>query len=221
MDMGGGQQMTGQGEGRYEGEDSAMTMTMDMGGQQMEMRFVDKALYLKMPEGMPGADPGKPWIKIEPGGDDPMSRALGDMDQMADQNDPRKILEQVEKAGTITATNEDAELDGQDATHYTVDLELAKIAEDNPGGMPEETLREIQEAGVDTIPMELWLNDDDLPIQVVMDLSELVSAAAESSGQEAPQGIGAMTMKYTDWGADVDVTAPADDEIGEMPTMPN
>src|SRR3954471_22871744 len=46
-----GQQMTMKGEGRYDGDNTAMSMTMNGPTGEMEMRFVDKAMYMKMPQG--------------------------------------------------------------------------------------------------------------------------------------------------------------------------
>ncbi|WP_199432454.1 hypothetical protein [Qaidamihabitans albus] len=213
MDMG-GQQITASGEGLYDGANTAMSMTMDAQGQSMEMRFVDRTMYIKMPEEMSGSTGGKPWIKISPDGSDPMSQAIGPMfDQMAEQNDPSKTLEQIQQAGTIT-NSEKTTLDGQDVTHYWIDLDFAKLADQAPGNLTPEQVQQL--AGkIDKLPMELWLNGDQLPVQVTMDMG----AIAEAAG--APGQGGSMVMKYTDWGAPVDVQAPPADQVGEMPAMPN
>ncbi|MGH3517071.1 MAG: hypothetical protein ACRDQ7_06555 [Haloechinothrix sp.] len=217
-----GQKITGNGAGRYEAGNSAMTVIMDLGGQQMEIRYVGKTMYIKMPQAMPGMDPSKPWIKFAAGGDDPYSQMLGDMDQLIEQNDPSKILEQIGDAGTITESSE-TQLDGQDARYYKIDLDMAKLVDQLPGGLSEEMLTELEGTGVKSLPVELWLNSDNLPMQFVMDMSELMKAVAQDTGQPAPSGKSVITMKYTDWGAPVDIEAPPADQVSEfeMPAQPN
>ncbi|SFB61932.1 hypothetical protein SAMN05216266_12938 [Amycolatopsis marina] len=211
MDMA-GQKFSGNGEGLYDGDNTAMSMNMDVQGQTMEMRIVDKVLYMKMPAQAGMTADGKPWVKITPGGDDPISKSMGDsFDQMAEQNDPSKTLEQIEKAGTITNT-EQVELNGEQTTHYSVELDMKKLAEQMPDSPNAKAVEQMQ-GKIDTLPMELWLNSDQLPVQIVMDMSKI----AEAAGQ--PQAGGQMTMKYTDWGAPVDVEAPPADQVGEF-SMP-
>lgn len=210
-----GQAFSGSGEGLYDGPDTAMAMVMDVSGQSMEMRFVDKAMYMKLPASSGMTAEGKPWVKIAAGGDDPMSKAMGDsFDQMAEQNDPSKILEQIEKAGTIKNT-EQVELNGEPTTHYSIEMDLKKLAEQMPDSAGAKALEQVQ-GKVTTLPMELWLNSEQLPVQVVMDMSKI----AEAAGQ--PAAGGKMTMKYSDWGAPVNVEAPPADQVGElsMPNMP-
>ncbi|MQA10088.1 MAG: hypothetical protein GEU98_16340 [Pseudonocardiaceae bacterium] len=214
-----GQKMTGKGEGRYAGADSAIAMTMDAAGQQMEMRFVDQTIYIKMPQGTPGANPAKPWMKITPGGNDPMSKMLGDMGQMAEQNDPSKMLEQIEKSGTITKS-EETQLAGAKTTHYWIKLDLAKLAGQAPAGMSKQSLEQMRKAGVDSLPMQLWMNQDNLPVKVEMDMTAMIAQAAKQAGQQAPQGKAQMSMRYTDWGAKVAVEAPPTSQVGEF-NMPN
>lgn len=211
-----GQKMTGSGQGQYDGPESAMSMTMDMGGQKLEMRYVDKVAYLKMPPGMPGAQPGKPWMKITPDGHDQLSQMLGNIDQLVEQNDPTKVLEQIDKAGTVSR-HEKTQVDGQDATQYWIDLNLAKLAAQSPIGMSAESLEQLERAGVKSLPMQLALNEGSLPIRIQLDLTQAIQAAAKQSGAKAPAGKALMTMTYRDWGKPVTVEAPAAAEVAEMP----
>ncbi|GAB3484944.1 hypothetical protein [Amycolatopsis cihanbeyliensis] len=61
---------------------------------------------------------------------------------------------------------------------------------------------------VDTVPMDLWIGANHLPLKVVVD----TSAAAEASGAPPPQTV-RYTMTYSDWGKAVNVTAPPANEI--------
>jgi len=217
MDMSmAGMTVTAKGEGRYEGDLTAMSLTMDMLGQQMEMRFVDRAMYMKMPAGM-GGSADKPWVKISADGTDPMSQELGgQFDQITEQSDPTKMLEYIKQAGTIT-NSEKTQLDGQDTTHYSIALDFDKLIDLSPGGMGKDEAEQMR-GKIGTIPMELWLNNDQLPVQVIMDMSAITKAAMESAGTPAAGGStdGKLTMKYSDWGTPVTVEAPPADQVGEM-----
>src|ERR1700716_2442899 len=103
-----GQSIKASGSGRYDGDNTAMTMSMDMAGESMDMVFVNKVLYLKVPESQ-RAKMGstKPWIKISADGTDPMSKALGPiLNKAAADNDPSKTLDKISKAGTITKSEQ-------------------------------------------------------------------------------------------------------------------
>ncbi|MBN6034493.1 hypothetical protein [Amycolatopsis sp. 195334CR] len=201
-----GQKISGSGQGSFEGANSKMTMSMQMMGMSIEMRMVDGQVFMKMPEGQNPT--GKPWVKIEGADAAELSSA---MDQ-AEQSDPRKILEMVQKAGKITNA-ESTTLDGQQVSHYTVDLDLKKAG--GLGGASEADLKQLPD-GI-TVPMELWLNAEQLPVQITMDMGVMMQKVAEQSGQQMPGGSAKMTMKYTDWGAPVDVEAPPADQVGSMP----
>jgi hypothetical protein len=211
MEMnGGGQSVKGQGQARFDGNNTAMAMTMDVQGQQMEIRLLEKTLYIKVPEAQRSAlGTDKPWVKIVPGGTDPMSKAIGgSFDQMTQQSDPSKMLEQISKAGKITKS-EQTQLDGQPANHYTIDIELAKLADQMPGGLPQEAKAQLQGKDIH-FPMDVWVNSDQLPLQIVMDMSSMMQAL----GAPASAGSMKVTAKYTDWGAPVDVQAPPADQVG-------
>ncbi|MFC4000450.1 hypothetical protein ACFS2C_21335 [Prauserella oleivorans] len=207
-----GQQMSAQGEGSYAGENTAVAMTMDMAGQQMEMRFVDQTMYMKLPQQLSAQTGGKPWVKISAEGTDPLSQQLGgQLDQMAAQSDPSKSLEYVKQAGNIVSS-EETTLDGQQVTHYTVELDFKKIADQMAaGGLTQEQIAQLS-GKIDKLPMQLWLNSDQLPVQVSMDMTKIMEAAG-AGNQKAE-----MVMKYTDWGAPVNVEAPPASEVGELPS---
>jgi hypothetical protein len=182
----------------------------------MEMIYIGNALYIKVPAGqldqMAG---GKQWIKMSTDGSDPMSQSMGGLLNSAQQNDPAKTLEQISKAGKITKS-EQTQLDGQPVSHYTVDLDFAKLldqyAESVPGGIPADVKEKVK-AEAPHFPAELWLNSDQLPVQIVMDMTNVMSAVG------APAESTKTTIRYLDWGAPVDIKAPPADQVGEMPKM--
>lgn len=207
----GGQATKASGQGRFDGDNSAMSMTMDMVGQQMEMRFLNKTLYVKMPA---AAAAGKAWIKLSADGSDPMSKALGgSLDKMSGQSDPTQVLDQISKAGKITKS-EQTTLDGKPATHYTVDVDFAKLADQQaPGGLPAAAAEQLKGKNVH-FPIDIWLNSDQLPVQIKMDMTPMMTALG-APGSAAAAGM-VMTMHYSDWGTPVDVQAPPADQVGDF-----
>lgn len=210
-----GQTLNSTGVGRFDGPNTVMSMTMQIMGQTMETRMVDKAIYTKMP-GMPGADPAKPWIKMS------LEDIPGGGAAAFENSDPAKVLDTLVKSGKITKT-EQAQLDGVDTTHYVIDVDMVKMMRQVSGGTADPQFeKQLEQTGMESVPMELWLNSDNLPVQYVMDMSQMMRKLAEKGGSSAPAGESKMTMKYTDWGTEVDVQAPPADQVNDfkMPTIP-
>jgi hypothetical protein len=204
----GQQRITGQGEGRFDGPDSAVDLTMTVMGQQMEIRLVNKTAYIQFPpEARAKMTGGKPWGRVT--GGNPFAQNTANQ---AGQNDPSKILDQIQQAGTITRS-EQTTLDGQPVSHYWVDIDFARAAASfgTNSGLPAEQLRKL--AGqVKTIPMQLWLNSDSLPVQVTEDLTAITKAAGASASAQPMT----VTLNYSDWGTPVDVQAPPADQVGDL-----
>ncbi|KID28642.1 hypothetical protein [Prauserella rugosa] len=210
-----GLQATAEGEGLYDGADSKQSMTMDMMGQKIDSIVVGDTMYMKMPQGM-GGSADKPWMK--------QSLTAGDQSsQMMEYNDPSKMMEFIQKAGEIT-DSEETTVEGQQATHYKVALDFEKMAGEL-GGMAGGANAQEMAKKVGDLPMEVWLNDEQLPIKITMDLSEVMKQAAAEAGGNASgmSGDAKIEMTYSDWGTPVNIEEPPADQVGEMPTgaMPN
>jgi len=199
-----GQSVKSTGQGRFDGANSAMAMTIDTSMGQMEMRLVDKTVYMKLP-GAQAAQlgNGKPWLEIDSNGDAPASKVLSGSLSAAEQNDPSKTLEQIKSEQTT--------LNGEPVNHYTLDLDFAKTAGQLPGGLSDQAMGSLKGKNVH-IPMELWLNAEQLPVQIVMDMGPLMQAA----GTPTQGGDSKMTVTYSDWGTPVDVQAPPADQVGSL-----
>ncbi|WP_370944426.1 hypothetical protein AB5J62_35780 [Amycolatopsis sp. cg5] len=199
----GGVRTTGRGQARFDAAGTALTMSMDLSGEPMELRLVDKLLYVKVP----GADTAKPWAKLSADGQDPFSQAMGaSLDQVAKQSDPARTVEQLRRAGTLVRGEH-----GDGVDHYWFDVDLARLGPDLPAGLSPEAVKEIQ-GKADRFPAELWVDAQRRPVQVSMDLAALLKAAGAPEGSPAK-----ITAKYSDWGAAADVQAPPADQVGELP----
>lgn len=187
----GGQHVTMTGQGAFGGDAAQMAMQMGTAAGSMEMRLVDKAIYLKPPasaQGHLGTD--KPWLKLG-GGDDSLSQLIdGGLDQLAQQNDPTTFLNQISQGGKVTKT-EKTTLDGQSVTHYTIEVDTAKAKADLPPQLA---------GAVGPMTVDLWLNNENLPLQVTAVSGDKYSAK----------------IHYTDWGGKVDVQAPPADQVADL-----
>ncbi|MDV6012888.1 hypothetical protein [Haloechinothrix sp. LS1_15] len=212
-----GEGVTGQGHGSYTDEGTALDVSIDAGEDHAEVRLLEEALYLKLPEevqGMMGVD--APWINLA---ENPqLAQMMTGIDDMARQGDPAQSLSQLEQAGTVTGS-EETEVNGEAVTRYAIEVELAGLTDNLPAGLTQEALQPLQEAGVESYTTELAITEDNLPAQVEMDLTELYAAMSELGDQPAPESASSLTVTFADWGESVDITAPPEDEIAE-PDMP-
>lgn len=202
----GGQGVEGTGDIRL-GNAPAMDMTMALPEQgELSMRLVDDVLYVKTPKEI---QPGKPWIKIDPSGTDPVSHELaGGLKQMREAGDPSQLLKQLEGAGQITNKRPE-ELNGKQTTHYSLTIDVTKVAAQmGPAGMVEQA----RAAGLSTIPLEVWVDREDLPVRMLMDVS-----VKDPGNPQAGQVNVKVTMDYSEWGKPVTVTPPPADQVGQPP----
>ncbi|WP_410653911.1 hypothetical protein [Amycolatopsis sp. lyj-112] len=215
----GGQTSTATGQGLYDGENSKVSMVLDSDGKKMEILFVDNALFFKLD----AADKAelktdKAYVKIAADGQDPISQLLGKMMSKAvKESDPSRTIEQVSKAGKITKSDQ-VELNGELTNHYVVEIEVEKaialVVGDMGVPLPAEVVKQLDaklKGKNVTIPTELWLNADQLPLQVTMDQSAFLKAMGAPGAGEAK-----TTVKYSDWGVPVNVTAPPADQVGDL-----
>ncbi len=215
----GAEKSTASGQGLYDGENSKFSMVMDSDGKKIDMLFVDNALFFKLD----AADQAemktdKPYVKISADGQDPISQLLGKMMSKAvKESDPSRTIEQISKAGKITKSDQ-VELNGEQTNHYVVEIEVEKamalVVGDLGVPLPAEVLKQLDaklKGKNITIPTELWLNADQLPVQVVSDQTAFVKAMGAPG-----DGVAKTTVKYTDWGAPVNITAPPADQVGDL-----
>lgn len=210
----GGKTLSANGAMAFDGANTKFSMTTTVSGETTEIRMVDKVMYLKLPADQQkemGTD--KSWAKISADGTDPVSQAMGTaLSQSADQSDPTKMLDQISKAGRIISSDQ-TELNGRQVNHYKVELDVAKAVDQFTGSVPAATRDKVTEMlkGKDIkVPAELWLDKDNLPVQVTMDQGPMLQALG------APASNAKFTMKYSDWGTQVDVAAPPSDQVVDL-----
>ncbi|WP_255638167.1 hypothetical protein [Amycolatopsis sp. DSM 110486] len=194
-----------------------LSLTETVEGQQVEVRAVDKSLYLKIPPGEAsqiGTD--KPWIKITPGASDPLSQAMsGTLGSTSQASDPTELLDRIAEAGQILSSDQTT-LDGEKVNHYKMDLDLDKALDQFTVSMPAAARAKVDQQlkGKHVmLPAELWVDKNQLPREITFDETALMQAAGAGAGTT---GIGKVTLKYSDWGAPVTITAPPADQVTDM-----
>lgn len=201
-----GMSMTGEGDLRFGAEDAAISMNISTTEGDMSMVFMDGVLYMKLPQEL---EAGKPWIKIDSNTNSEIAAALGSAnEQLSKSVDPRKALQEFEKAGEIT-DSEQTELDGKKVTHYTITVDAQKLVDTQTDPEAKAEAQKAVDAGMKEFPVEVWIDEDGLPARFAMEM-----AAPDGSGSTATVK---MQVDYTKWGEPVDITAPPAEQIAELP----
>ncbi len=182
----------------YASTPQSMKMTMDVGGEQMQMIYLDKVMYMGG-ETFAQMSGGKKWIKIDPKGTDPMSKQMAPMLAQIETSMANPV-ESLAALKDVKATVKSSDSSG---TTYSVTLTKAQLEEmsKSPGGAPGVSSDDL-DALPATVTYDLTIGTDKLPQKMVM----------EVSGQK-------MEMAFSKWGEPVSITAPPASEVGTF-TMP-
>jgi hypothetical protein len=203
-----GQKIEGDGDVKFAAQDVQMSMDMTTPEGTMSMVFLDNVFYIKLPQEL---EPGKSWVKIDTNDDNPIAKALGGMtEQMSKNADPRAALEEFEKSGEITSSKEE-DLEGQKTMHYTITVDVEKLAANQTDPTMKSALEQSIQAGMKDFPVDLWINEDDLPVRFKMDMP-----TPDPTGSGTNTTV-KMQMDYSKWGEPVEITAPDAAEIAEFP----
>ena len=183
------------GEGLIDFETGNMTFEMQMFGTSMEMRAVDRMLYLRLPEA--GRSPGMThsWVGMpaEAGAGftgPPLTGAGGFLDAL------RGMSDDVTELGRN-------EVNGYEATGYRVTIDMARAVEQAPESSRDEledALSQMRAMGLERWPMEVWVTDEGLPVRMVME-------TPVQQGLEVR-----VQIDLTDFGIDVDIERPPSED---------
>ena len=201
-----GQKITGAGDLKFGSADSAIAMEMTTAQGSVSMVFVENVLYMKLPQEL---EPGKPWVKVDPNSDSVLAKALSSLNESLSKNaDPRAALKVFENSGEVT-TSKDEQLDGRKTTHYTITVDVRKMADNQADPAQKKAMQDAIAGGMKDFPVDVWVDEAGLPVRFAMDAP-------------APDGKGGLTsvkmrVDYTDWGRPVDIAPPPADQTTEPP----
>jgi hypothetical protein len=212
MTIPGAGDINAQGDIRFNGTQSAVQMSMTIPGLgDMQMIVVNSTIYMKLPAGLSGTGltgtAGKPWTKIDLSGSGALSKSLGSTAGLADQSDPTQLINKIAAAGTITnVTHED--LDGVATTHYSITVDVTKMAATlGSSDAQKQALSGLSGLGIKSMPFDIWVNSDNLPIKITTKIA-LTNPAGGGSTEVN------LTVTYTKWGQPVNIQPPPADQVG-------
>ena len=180
-----------------------MTMTMPSIGD-MEMIMIGTTSYVKVPSsmaGMPGMTSSKPWTKFDMNSMGAGTNSLGSTANLANQADPTQLISTITQAGTITNVTHDSV-----GTHYTITVDMQKMIANLSGNNAAAQKQAMSQWGIKSMPFDIWVNSDNLPVKITTDL-----AMGGMTGSASSQ-VG-VTVTYTNWGESVTIAAPPADQV--------
>lgn len=201
---GGGFNMELGGEGLVDFATGAGTFTMNVMGQQIEMRTDGETMWMKLPDMGPGSPITAPWIGMPAEQFESGQLGVGGMDSAAGMLDAlRGIGSEPEVVGA-------EEIDGLEVTHYHAVVDLQKAiaaAPEATRAQAEAALEQLTSAGATDMPVDVWITDDGLPVRQVMTWAPKgVAGMPEGMSME-------VRIDYGDFGTSVDVEPPPADQV--------
>lgn len=193
----------------YDGEASKISATVPGAGETLEMRVDGRILYFTLP----AAERARllaliPWARVYRDSPDPRTKVLIEtMSKSIETGAPAKQLELVEKTGRIIDSAQ-SRLDGVPVNHYFVELDVKKQLDLFLGDeIPIDQRAEIEKRfeGKDLrIPAELWLNAEQLPLKMTMDMTGFRKTMGKPDTGKVE-----WTYTYRDWGEPVKLALPS------------
>jgi hypothetical protein len=127
-------------------------------------------------------------------------------------------------ASVIEASEEGSEqVGGNDTTRHRLVIDLVDAAEESTDDAQEAAERLAEQTGLQELEMEVWIGDDDdliHRIAYVLDLSDVRVEETEDDADAAveadPEGRLIVTVDYRDFGTDLDIELPAEDQIIDL-----
>ena len=108
------------------------------------------------------------------------------------------------------------EVRGVATTHYRASMDLSEALANAPAAQREELkaafekLESTGDLGDAEIPGDIWIDEDDLPRRMRMEMDSMFAALGMDDGSMT------MTMEMYDFGEDVDIEIPSADEVTPM-----
>jgi hypothetical protein len=154
-----------------------------------------------------------PWIKLDPSA---LPKQAGGVGAAAAIN-PAAILAAIKDAVSVDEVGPDT-VDGADATHYRATIDLVKllpsIAEISPDQPTDAEMQEAKDQlaklGLETLPIELWVDGDGYlkQIQFSLDLSTIAP--------DRPGSSFSLTLTLSEIGEDISIDVPPASQVTDL-----
>jgi hypothetical protein len=188
-----GQNVTAQGNEKLSGGKlTALDMSEQIGTLTIGIRILGSTIYAKLPPSS-GVPAGKPWIKASTTSTDPSLRQIATSITSAEQSASLDGYRSFAQAATSVKDLGSSQINGTSATKYSLVVDVSKL----PASAATQALKT---AGLTTLPVDLWLDDQGRPVQFVENLTV----------QGKPV---ATKVTITNFNAPVTITAPPANQI--------
>jgi hypothetical protein len=184
-----GEQFTGGGDEKLaNGKLVGLDVTENVpGAGAVRIISIGGTSYAKLPTSM-NLNASKPWLVISPDSGNSVIRQLAaSLDSALSSASLGNVSVFVGAAKSLTVKGSEP-VGGRTATHYSIDVEIAKLPADLPGRS------ELASSGVETIPLELYIDAQGRPVKISEDLpvqGQTVSSTATISDYNKPVSISA------------------------------
>ncbi|BFO14455.1 lipoprotein [Streptomyces sp. KM77-8] len=185
--------------------------------EQSRMIMLDGVMYTDMGAELAAEMDGKRWMKMDFGA---MAEAVGDPEAQKQMTgglenmnqDPAKQLAMLLGSKSLKHVGPE-KLDGVQTQHYKGTLSIEEMLDANKAldGMftaeeRKQLVANTKKSGLKGYDTEVWVNEDDYPAKMIV-------------GMRMPEGTMKMTSHYSDYGAAVEVKAPAASETVDFIEM--
>ncbi|MEV5596116.1 hypothetical protein [Streptomyces sp. NPDC052496] len=170
-------------------------LVMQTGNQQIHQRMVEGILYQQPPAAQRQQPPqGKSWLKVD------LKKLVEQSGGSSQYEDPTASFtytkgisdKDVTKVGTET-------VDGTATTHYKVSVDVAELAKGNA-----QQAKQLRAQLGDRLPLDIWLDGQGRVRQERVE----VKPQGGKQGSNGARTAVSTTLKFSDFGTDVNVTAP-------------
>ncbi len=164
----------------------------------VEMRFVGTTAFFESKllggsgSGLGEAEP-KPWLALD------WSEVEVSLETLIFPFpfiDPSRLLAALEEASGEVEDLGELEIRGVATDGYRLTIDLRRLVEEAPQSARTALLKELDSRKQKTLPVEVWLDDEGLARRLTL-----------------PEGDEPVTMDFFDFGVDVDVQVPPDDQV--------
>ncbi|WP_037680493.1 hypothetical protein [Streptomyces griseus] len=193
----------------YTGGTASEMMRTQLGTTSMQARYLSDAYYAKMGDKFAAQAGGKHWIRYAYDDLEKLAGSSGAFlgDQMRNTT-PNQSVKLLLASGDVKKVGEET-VRGVRATHYAGTVEVADLATKNSSlsaGQLAALHRQLEQAGVTTETIDIWVDDQDLLVKKV--------EKGEMATGELTQ-----TAYYSDYGVKVSTQAPPADDTEDFKAL--
>ncbi|MFI6091465.1 hypothetical protein [Streptomyces sp. NPDC051218] len=196
---------------------SALTDGDPEAPEKVRMLWLDNVMYMDMGAVAAKDMDGKQWVKMdlntiaEQVGDEKAAKQLtGGLDSM--NQDPAQQLAMLLDSPNLKHVGP-AKVDGVQTQRYKGRLSVKEMMESNKGldemlgkSEREQLLKNIEKSGIKGYDTEVWVNEDDYPVRMDIDI-------------KSPEGTMKSSQKFSEYGAAAKVTPPPAGETFDLMEM--